>query len=65
MSPRHALSDMFQLVTGLGAVEASESPGGHMHFRINLDWPTQITEAEFIERLKKLPKSQTYFGFSP
>jgi Fic family protein len=29
-------------------------------FRINLDWPTRITETEFFETVSKLPKAKTH-----
>jgi Fic family protein len=40
---------------GLGAV-LNDSPGS---IKINLDWPREITESVFFERLKKLPKAKT------
>ncbi len=28
--------------------------------RLNLDWPTQITETEFFRRVKQFPKGKSY-----
>jgi len=28
--------------------------------KINLDWPSEITETKFFEKIKKLPKAKTY-----
>ena len=28
--------------------------------RLNLDWPTQISETDFLERMKNLPKAKSY-----
>ena len=30
------------------------------YFRVNLDWPTTITETEFFETVSKLPKAKTH-----
>ncbi len=33
--------------------------------RVNLDWPSMLTETDFFERLKKLPRSKTYGFLAP
>ncbi len=47
----------------LGAVTVRrEKPSRDIYIGVNLDWPSTITDTEFFERLKRLPKSKTY-GF--
>ena len=47
----------------LGAVTVRlEKPSHDIYIEVNLDWPSTITDSEFFERLKRLPKSKTY-GF--
>ena len=47
----------------LGAVTVRrEEPSRDIYIGVNLDWPSTITDSEFFERLKRLPKSKTY-GF--
>jgi len=40
------------------------SENGQWIARVNLAWPSEITESEFFARLKKLPQGKTY-GFLP
>jgi hypothetical protein len=47
------IRDLNQLLE-LGAISVGSGPE-HV-FSINLDWPTQITETEFFERVKNMPK---------
>jgi Fic family protein len=42
----------------LGAIEIDEQGVA----RVNLDWPTQITESEFMARVKRFPKTKSH-GF--
>jgi len=50
--------DLYGLVD-LQAVIEHRSTEGALEFRLNLDWPEQITEKEFFERLKRLPKAKS------
>ena len=59
------LRDVAKLIV-LGAIEMRHDENDPKHTRtflkINLEWPTTITDTEFFARLEKLPKSKTY-GF--
>ena len=49
-------------ITGLlalGAITPVKLEGDKTGFKIQLDWPEQITETEFFARLKKLPKAKS------
>lgn len=48
----------------LGAilVDPGADPGADPTLAANLDWPTQITESEFMERVKNFPKAKSH-GF--
>ena len=46
----------------LGAVTVRWEKPSLVYIGVNLDWPSTITDSEFFERLKRLPKSKTY-GF--
>ncbi len=62
--PVEAIKRDLARLLGLGAVEAKveSCPGGYriLLISVNLDWPSTITETEFFERIKTLPKSKTY-----
>jgi Fic family protein len=60
-SPVKAFTRDLNSLVGLGAIHIIENDGGWTA-RINLTWPSEITESAFFERLKKLPKGKTY-GF--
>jgi len=42
----------------LKAIDA-EKVGEHLDVSIRLEWPTEITETDFMERIKTLPKAKT------
>lgn len=45
----------------LGAIEGRERPDGKgWMVRANLDWPEQITESDFMRRVRDLPKTKTH-----
>jgi Fic family protein len=42
-------------------VETSEHEGSAFHIvHINLDWPQQITESQFFDTIRRMPKAKTY-----
>lgn len=59
--PKIFLRDIFHLKR-LGAMSSQPAPAGRPEqeasYVINLDWPTQITETEFFERVKNLAKAR-------
>ncbi|MBI4082355.1 MAG: Fic family protein [Candidatus Lambdaproteobacteria bacterium] len=54
-----AVRDLVNL-EALGAVKRDHLEGWDFRVEVRLEWPTEITETEFFERLKKLPKGKTY-----
>jgi Fic family protein len=62
-NPSKALIRDLNYLVGLEAVTAERLPEGQgFIIHVNLDWPSQITEAEFFRRMKELPKGKVY-GF--
>ena len=60
-NPQKALIRDLTYLVRLQAIRAeplTDTPG--VLFSINLDWPTQITETEFFERVRTLPTSKTH-----
>ncbi|HUG80216.1 MAG TPA: Fic family protein [Bryobacterales bacterium] len=59
--PTRAFSKDLSALLHLGAItgERLEEEKTFL-FRINLDWPSQIREGEFFERIKELPKAKTH-----
>lgn len=59
-NPRKAiLRDITHLVN-LGAIKAEEVEKNRIQISIDLTWPTTMTESEFFERIRQLPKAKTY-----
>jgi len=62
-NPYKALIRDLNYLIGLKAIAAKRLPDGQgFMISINLDWPTKITETEFFQRLKSMPKDKVY-GF--
>jgi Fic family protein len=62
-NPIKALSRDLNYLIALEAISFERVEGTREPvFRINLEWPTQITETEFFRRVKHFPKGKTY-GF--
>ncbi len=62
-NPYKALIRDLNYLIGMGAIAAKRLPDktGFL-ISINLDWPTKITETEFFQRVKVMPKGKVY-GF--
>jgi Fic family protein len=52
-SPESALYRDLRLLVDLGAIELFPDRLG---FRVRLNWPAEITESEFFEKIKRMPK---------
>jgi cell filamentation protein, protein adenylyltransferase len=50
--------DVFSL-EHLGAITVESADGRYQH-RVRLDWPSEITESEFFERVRNLPKAKSH-----
>lgn len=62
-NPYKAMIRDLNYLIGLQAVTAQRLPENQgFLLRINLDWPTKITETEFFRQMKELPKGKVY-GF--
>lgn len=62
-NPYKAMIRDLNYLIGLQAIAAQRLPENQgFLLRINLDWPTKITETEFFRRMKELPKGKVY-GF--
>ena len=64
-NPRSAMIRDLGKLFALGAVSFSviDTSSARMPLiSVNLDWPATITEAEFFDRLKTLPKAKTHTG---
>lgn len=59
-NPVKALSRDLLGLAELRAVDATKDPRDRYNFRVRLEWPTEITETDFFDRIKKLPKAKTY-----
>ena len=44
----------------LGAIKINVDDINNPHYKINLDWPTEITETEFYKRIKTLPREKSH-----
>jgi Fic family protein len=65
-NPTMAIVRDVNRLSGLGAVLVrkveAEDKGARYMIKVNLDWPTTITETEFFARLASMPRSKTH-GF--
>jgi Fic family protein len=61
--PNRALLRDLNYLIGLNAITAQRLPdNGGFLLGINLEWPTQITETVFFQKMKEMPKGKVY-GF--
>lgn len=44
----------------LGAIKIEESPDKQVILKVDLDWPTKITETDFYKIISELPKAKTH-----
>ena len=59
--PMRALHKDLNALIHLSTIKAEHLEGEKTYvLRVNLDWPSQIREGEFFERIKELPKAKTY-----
>jgi Fic family protein len=59
-SPRKAvLRDLNDLIA-LRAIKYDKTSGDRYRLAVRLEWPTEITETTFFERLRALPKAKTH-----
>src|SRR5262245_2943973 len=59
-NPRKAIVRDILILMNLGAVKAEELGKNRTQISIDLTWPTTMTESEFLERIRQLPKAKTY-----
>jgi len=58
-NPRKATVRDVNHLAGLGAILVKRDKENRFRISAKLDWPSEITEGRFYERLKSLPKSKT------
>jgi Fic family protein len=60
-NPRKAVIRDLNYLINLGAVSVNKlANGGGYKIAVRLEWPTEITETAFFERVRMLPKGKTY-----
>lgn len=47
-------------LSGLGAIKVEKVGEGQFRISVRLEWPTEITETAFFERLKQLPRAKSH-----
>lgn len=55
--------DVRELVT-LDTIKAEKDPKGQFIISVRLEWPTEATESDFMDRIKALPKAKTHLIFN-
>ncbi len=56
-APRKALDRDINYLLGLGAIKFDSKI---LKVKINLEWPTEVTETEFFKRVKEMPKAKKH-----
>ena len=59
-NPFKALVRDVNSLSALGAVRVDKLGEGRYRLGVRLEWPTEITETAFFEKLKELPKAKTH-----
>ena len=59
-NPTKALIRDINYLIQLGAISVRGLEGGGYEFSVRLEWPMEITETDFYERVKKMPKARTH-----
>jgi len=59
-NPRKAIVKDLNDLVQLKAVRLIRESGGKLRVEIVLDWPTMMTESEFFETVRRLPKAKTH-----
>ena len=59
-NPLKALVRDINSLAALGAVKVDKLGEGRYRLGVRLEWPTEITETAFFEKLKQLPKAKTH-----
>jgi hypothetical protein len=59
-NPLKALVRDVNSLSALGAVKIEKLGEGRYRLGVRLEWPTEITETAFFEKLKELPKAKTH-----
>lgn len=59
-NPTKAVVRDIRILIALDAIRTERREGGRVWIDVRLEWPTQITETEFFEKVKRLPKAKSY-----
>jgi Fic family protein len=60
LNSRKALARDLNDLIQLGAVQYRKTPEGPYELAVRLEWPTEITETVFFEKLRTLPKAKMH-----
>ena len=58
-SVKAMIRDMNNLLD-LGAIKLERIEERRLRFSVRLEWPTEITETEFFEKIRKLPEAKSH-----
>lgn len=59
-NPGKALIRDLNYLIRLGAAEVKRGDDNRIHISAHLEWPTEITETEFFDRVRHMPKARTH-----
>ncbi len=59
-SPSQALQRDVLNLLNLGAVRIDKVSEGKWKIAVRLEWPSEITESAFFQKIKEMPKGKTY-----
>lgn len=59
-NPRKAIIRDLNYLSALGAIRINKDKDNKYHIETNLDWPTKMTESEFFEKVKQMPKAKSH-----
>lgn len=59
-NPRKAIVRDLNHLQTLGAIKITKEKDSRFHIEAKLEWPTKMTESEFFEQVKQMPKAQSH-----
>ncbi len=59
-NPTKAIVRDVNNLSGLGAIRVEKVSEGQFRLSVRLEWPTEITETAFFQKLRELPKAKSH-----
>lgn len=59
-NPMKAIVRDVNNLIGLGAIQVQKAAEGQFRLKVRLEWPTEITETAFFEKIRQLPKAKSH-----